>query len=111
MSEIDIFLGTYSDAVQNTAEELRLLIQATVPECSETLHSGWKVISYGTTGKFCAIAPHARWVNLQFHAGAELHDPDGLLQGTGKSMRHVKVLPDEPLPAGLIELLVAAARQ
>ena len=42
--------------------------------------------------------------------GAELEDPDGLLEGTGKSMRHVKIsLDDTPLPPGALQLLTQAA--
>ena len=32
-------------------------------------------------------------VNVGFFLGAELSDPDGLLEGTGKRMRHVKLRP------------------
>ncbi len=31
------------------------------------------------------------WVDLGFYRGTELKDPKGLLEGSGKSMRHVKV--------------------
>jgi hypothetical protein len=35
-------------------------------------------------------------VNVGFFRGAELSDPNGLLQGTGKFMRHVKLRPGAP---------------
>jgi hypothetical protein len=35
--------------------------------------------------------PHKNWVNLGFYKGADLPDPSGLLEGTGKKLRHVKV--------------------
>jgi hypothetical protein len=38
-----------------------------------------------------ALIPHAAWVNLQLAAGALLPNPDGLIEGTGKRIRHVKV--------------------
>ena len=38
-----------------------------------------------------AIIPHKSWVNLQLADGAELPDPDGRIEGTGKRIRHVKV--------------------
>ncbi len=59
------------------------------------MHPAWKTIAYGAASpkgkKFCAISPHKGWVNLQFHSGGCLEDPDGLLEGSGTSMRHVKV--------------------
>ena len=90
---IQQFLSEFTPEVRDTSQTLRELVKRVAPGCSETLHTGWKVISYGHKKKFCAIAPHAKWVNLQFHSGAQLSDTGGLLQGTGKSMRHVKIVP------------------
>jgi hypothetical protein len=40
---------------------------------------------------FCYLAPQRDRVNLGFFHGSDLPDPDGLLEGTGKKLRHVKV--------------------
>ncbi len=40
---------------------------------------------------YAYILLHKNWVNLGFYKGAELADPAGLLEGTGKKLRHVKV--------------------
>lgn len=50
--------------------------------------------------------PQAKWVNLGIYRAMELPDPHGLLQGTGKLHRHVKIhdLMDLKSPA-LRELL------
>ena len=46
-------------------------------------------------------------VNVGFFLGAHLADPAGLLEGTGKNMRHVKLRPgseiDRQALAGLIQ--------
>ena len=89
--EIPEFFASYPDGISELAEQLRTAVNCAAPGCSETLHEGWRVVSYGYGKKFCAIAPHKNWINLQFHNGAALSDDDGLLQGTGKSMRHVKI--------------------
>ena len=48
-------------------------------------------------------------VNVGFFRGAELADPAGLLQGTGKFMRHTKLRPDETVNEdGLRDLIVRA---
>ena len=50
-------------------------------------------------------------VNVGFFNGAALKDPSGLLQGTGKHMRHVKLHPDEPVhEQALCELIDGAYR-
>jgi hypothetical protein len=39
----------------------------------------------------CYIGAHRAHVNLGFYRGAELPDPEGLMEGTGKRLRHIKV--------------------
>ena len=107
--DIDEFLQDYAPEVRQLAQTLRQHVVEVVPDSTETLHPGWKVISYGLQKKFCAIAPHSKWVNLQFHAGAALEDPEHLLDGTGKSMRHVRVTPQSGVPTGVADLLSKAA--
>ena len=47
--------------------------------------------------------------NVGFFRGAELSDPAGVLEGTGKYMRHVKLRPGESAPeAALTDLILTA---
>ena len=48
-------------------------------------------------------------VNLGFFQGDSLPDPAGLLMGTGKHMRHVKLQPDAPVNDMALAALIAAA--
>jgi hypothetical protein len=48
-------------------------------------------------------------VNIGFFQGAELPDPAGLLQGAGKSMRHVKLRPGNPHHEAALHQLIALA--
>ena len=104
------FFAQYDAPVAALCDALRAFVRAQTPSATETLHLGWKVVSYGTKKKFCAIAPHAKWANLQFHAGASLDDPSGLLSGTGKSMRHVKIESLDQLDSRLSDLIQHAAQ-
>jgi hypothetical protein len=47
-------------------------------------------------------------VNVGFFQGTELPDPHGLLEGTGKFMRHVKIRPGESIDDGLTKLIAEA---
>ncbi len=42
-------------------------------------------------GLLFAVIPHRGWVNLQLADGAVLPNVDGLVEGTGKRIRHVKL--------------------
>src|SRR5262245_20696606 len=48
-------------------------------------------------------------VNVGFFRGAELADPDGLLEGTGKFMRHVKLRPGQQVDDAALKRLIHAA--
>jgi hypothetical protein len=74
----------------------------------EVLHDGCPTacVSDAAFGYVNAFTAH---VNVGFFRGAELADPDRLLEGTGKLMRHVKIRPQRDLdPAALARLIHAA---
>ena len=106
-NDIERFLAGYASDVTKTAEALRALMQRLVPDSVEKLHSGWKVISYKQDKHLIAsIAPHSKWVNLQFMQGTSLPDPTNLLEGTGKTMRHVKLSRAAELSADVEQLVI-----
>jgi hypothetical protein len=48
-------------------------------------------------------------VNVGFFRGAVLADPKGLLEGTGKFMRHVKLKPERAVDTTALTELIATA--
>ena len=58
---------------------------------------------------FAYVAVFRAHANVGFFRGAELRDPAGLLEGTGKRMRHVKVKPGIDLDSAALEALIEAA--
>jgi hypothetical protein len=74
----------------------------------ELLHDGHPTACVGDAAFAYANAFKAH-VNVGFFRGAELADPDGLLEGTGKFMRHVKLRPDQEVDPGALRRLVRAA--
>ena len=107
---IDQFFDSYPADVAELARSLRAQLLRLVPDAEEKLLRPWKTVAYGRGKKFCAISPHGSWVNLQFHAGSRLADPAGLLEGSGKSMRHVKLATRRDLKRkGLAQLIREAA--
>jgi hypothetical protein len=74
----------------------RALILSVMPDVVEVPWPRQRVIGHGVGPKkisehFCYVAAHRDHVNLGFNHGAELPDPEGLLQGPGKLMRHTQV--------------------
>jgi hypothetical protein len=110
------FLSSYSPQVRELALAARALILRVFPDALEQVDAPSKIIAYGTGLKYadlvCAVAPFTFHVNLMFGQGAVLTDPVGLLQGSGKRARHVKInrLEDLEQPA-MRELLEEAVRR
>ena len=69
---------------------------------------------YSTTEKrmkdnICLIVVYRDHVNLMFPRGVDLKDPQGLLEGAGKAMRHVKMLSVDDVDRPGVRALVAQA--
>ena len=75
---------------QEIAINLRKLVLDTSPRIGEAIKWGKPWFCLGDDG-LCYIASQKDYVNFGFARGSELSDPEGLLEGTGKGMRHVKV--------------------
>ena len=92
---VEQFLSTYPHDVQELALKTRELVKAIVPDVQERVYEAYKTIGYGSGTKmdamFCYIAPMKDRINLGFYRGTVLPDAEGLLEGTGKLLRHVKV--------------------
>ena len=109
---VDEFIDTWPPHIAGLAEALRRFIMQHAPGALEELHVGWRVILYSRSHsremKFCAIAPHTKGVNLQFHQGASLTSP--LLEGAGRSMRHVRIKAESDLVEALGTLIREAGQ-
>jgi len=74
----------------------------------ELLHDGHPTACVADTA-FAYVNAFKAHVNVGFFRGTELADPNGLLEGTGKFMRHVKLRPEgEVDTTALMKLIVTA---
>lgn len=100
--------------IQSVAKAARALLVEVMPGITEVPWGRQKTIGYGVGPKkmsdhFCYIAPYKNWVNLGFFYGADLPDPEGLLEGNGKLLRHIKISSLEMLKRPAIRSLVEEA--
>lgn len=58
---------------------------------------------------FAYVNAFSSHVNVGFFQGTELPDPEGLLEGTGRFMRHVKLIPGERIDDHSLTRLIDAA--
>ena len=78
------------------ARALRAMIMKVDPNAVETVRLGDNAATYGVgprkmTDGYAYIMPLREYVNRGLYQGALLKDPKGLLEGTGKGLRHVKI--------------------
>ncbi len=102
--------------VQAIARHLRQLIIEIFPEVIEVPWPKQGIAGYGVGPKkmsehFCYIGTQSNRVNLGFFYGADLTDQEGLLEGTGKKLRHVKVKSMEQAEQASIRELIELSIQ
>lgn len=92
--DIDRLLAERSPEIQAVARALREVIRSELPGGVEQVDFGNKLIAFGQSMKMrdllFAVIPHTAHVNLQLADGIDLPDPSGIVEGTGKRIRHVK---------------------
>ena len=114
-------IGTFKDLLEMTEEGLRPIVTAlrevileVDSDSCEVVRLGDRAATYGVGSRkmldgYAYTLPYKRWVNLGFYQGAELTDPEGLLEGMGAKMRHVKVRLVEEARRAAIRALVRGA--
>lgn len=106
---LESLLADFPPQVEALALLARRFIRATVPDALEKILPGWKAISYSRPRYFCGIFLFATEVHLIFEHGVLLADPDSLLQGNGKQVRHVVLTTERLRHPGLKPLVETAA--
>ena len=94
--ELIDLLKPYDRGVQELTLALRELVLEELAPCCEYIVEVYIVsILYGPTHRMkdgiCYIGVIKDHVNLGFIRGSELADPQRILEGTGKQMRHIKI--------------------
>ena len=113
--------GTFEDLLEITEESLRPVVTALREvifevdrDTCEVVRLGDRAATYGVGPRkmldgYAYILPHKRWVNLGFYQGVDLADPEGLLEGTGAKMRHVKIRSLDDANRSVVRALVRGA--
>lgn len=110
------FLEAYDRHISELALALREIVLAEAPDASESIYQVYTVaIWFGFSGKmkdmFCYISTNAGHVNLGFPRGASLPDPDRVLEGDGKAMRHIKFRSHRDLERPFVPRYIQAAME
>jgi hypothetical protein len=98
----------HGDPVRALVEPWFDVMRRCGPEVTEILHDGMPTACLGDAA-FAYVAAFSAHANIGFFHGASLPDPTGILEGSGKRMRHVKLRWEHQPEAAAVEALIAAA--
>jgi hypothetical protein len=110
------FLEAYDRHISGLALALREIVLEEAPDASESIYQVYTIaIWFGFSGKmkdmFCYITTNAGHVNLGFPRGASLPDPNRVLEGDGKTMRHIKFRTQRDVERAFVRRYIQAAME
>ena len=105
---IDTWMEKHSGDLGAIARHWFEVMRKCGDDVRELLHDGHPTACV-TDAAFAYVNAFTAHVNVGFFRGAELADPAGLLEGTGRYMRHVKVRPDSYVDAKALTELIDTA--
>ncbi len=109
------YLAAYDPHICNLTLALREIVLEEAPDAIESIVKGYALaIGFSFTGKplkdgFCHVVTYAAHVNLGFNRGAQLPDPNRVLVGKGKSIRHITIQNQNELERPFIRRYLQAA--
>jgi hypothetical protein len=115
--QLEGFLAEFLPEVADLCRAARTRLQALFPDAVELVYDNYNavVIGFGPSEKpseaplSLALVP--RWVNLCFLQGADLPDPEGLLEGSGSVARHIRIHRAEQLDSPAVQELIRLAAE
>ena len=105
---INAWFADRTDALGALARDWWIRMRGCGDDVLELFHDGCPVACIEDV-PFAYVNAFTKHVNVGFFMGASLPDPAGLLEGTGKRMRHVKLRPGVEIDEGALADLIDAA--
>jgi hypothetical protein len=105
---IEIWMKRHTGALGELAKQWFEVMRKCGDDVRELLHDGHPTACVGDAA-FAYVNVFQAHVNVGFFRGSEIADPKGLLEGTGKFMRHVKLRPGNGFDAIALAKLIDSA--
>ncbi|MDN5205709.1 DUF1801 domain-containing protein [Fulvivirgaceae bacterium BMA10] len=107
--DVTQFIEKSIDGQKVILEALRELIAESVPDVREQLKWGRPV--YASQKDFCYLQTSKNYVTFGFFNFEKVDDPEDLLEGTGKQMRHIKIAKSEDIKSDLFTKMLKQASE
>lgn len=115
--QLDGFIDKFTPDIAATIRRAISMVSARLPGATIMVYDNYNALAIGFGARdkvrsiICSVAGYPRWVSLFLSNGPTLPDPDGLLEGEGGAVRHVKLIGDRmdsPAVAALIDAAAAS---
>jgi hypothetical protein len=109
------FISRYTPSIATLGKSAIRKMRAVVPGATELVYDNYNalVVVFGPSERVSdaifSIAFYPRWINLFFLQGAKLPDPNALLKGSGKTIRHIVLNDARDLDDAKVRALINAA--
>lgn len=114
-SQVAGFLEKYTPAIRTQLSDARAKLRAFFPRGFELVFDNYNalVFAFSPTERpkdaFISVAGYPKWVTLFFLYGTNLADPRGLLEGTGKQVRSIRLKRPEDMDTKGVAALIQQA--
>ena len=113
--QLDRFLDAFSPEVAGLARKTLVKLRKRLTHAKELVYDNYNALAIGfaptersSEGIF-SIAIYPRHINFFFLQGAKLPDPEGLLQGEGSVVRHIRLEDEKTLDRADVKAMMATA--
>lgn len=116
-AQLKEFLEPYDPAIRQLALRTRALVLDVFAPCCETIYDAYSAVAlgYGPTERMkdlvVHVAVYSGHVNIGFNDGASMPDPERLLEGSGKRIRHIAIRSEAELDRPAVRAYVEKARR
>jgi hypothetical protein len=107
--QISQYIETAVPEQQCIMTQIRQIIHQAVPDVQESFK--WSRPIFSTKNDFAYLKTTKSYVTLGFNDFTKLEDPNGMLEGTGSNMRHIKIKNAADIDSALLEKWFKAASQ
>ena len=114
-ARIDAFIARYTPEIATQLRRARADLRKLIPKGYELVYDSHNalIFAFGPTAKaselVISIAGYPNWVTLFFTRGKALEDPQGLLEGTGATIRSIRLSPFTVLRSRPVRALIRKA--
>jgi hypothetical protein len=106
--DVDLWFERRPDRLGEIAYKWFEVMRGCGDDVRELIHDLMPTACVGEVA-FAYVNAFTAHVNVGFFCGSEIADPNGLLEGNGKFMRHVKLHPDRAVDETALRTLIETA--